>query len=111
MKLAYDALPTGGVLVWNTADIPRGTRAMSQTSPGITTAIETGFRYRGEIIWDKDVKSLPLPGHTEGPLSQTTPMRPARLLQGHGSRGIRRACRTRGDGVEPLHHLADSHRE
>ena len=63
MKLAYDALPTGGVLVWNTADIPRGNEGyVPNVARDTFTAIETGFRYRGEIIWDKDVKSLPLPG-------------------------------------------------
>ena len=54
MKLAYDALLTGGVLVWNTADIPRGNEGyVPNIARDTFTAIETGFRYRGEIIWDR----------------------------------------------------------
>lgn len=63
MQIAYDTLAQGSVLVWNTADIPRGNDGyIPNVARDIFTANDLGFRYRGEVIWDKDIKSLPIFG-------------------------------------------------
>lgn len=63
LGLAYNVLGEGAVLVWNTADIPRGNVGyVPNIARDIFTCLDLGFKLRGQVIWDKDIKALPMPG-------------------------------------------------
>jgi DNA modification methylase len=63
LHYAADVLSEGGVLVWNTSDIPRSNHGyVCNIARDTMKALEYGLTKRGDIVWDKDVKSLPMPG-------------------------------------------------
>lgn len=68
MALVYKMLPEGGVLAWNTSDMARGNAGYACNIARETMlALGMGFRKRGEVIWDKGVSYMPLPGFTRRP--------------------------------------------
>ena len=63
LKIVAGLLDDGAVLAWNTSDIPRGNDGyVPNIARDTLTALDLGLKLRGEIIWDKDIKALPMPG-------------------------------------------------
>ena len=68
MAQSQRVLSLGGVLCWNTSDIPRGQKGVA-CNPARDTllALDLGFTKRAEIVWEKGLSYLPPPWNTRRP--------------------------------------------
>lgn len=62
-------LKEGGVLVWNTCDIPRGNSGyVCNVARDTMTAVALGLKKRAEIIWYKGLTHMPMHGAQRRPV-------------------------------------------
>jgi len=63
-----ELLSEGGVLVWNTSDMANSNDGyVCNIARDTMKALEYGLRKRGDVIWNKGVSYLPMPGFNRRP--------------------------------------------